>query len=377
MRKTIEGSEAIAETVQNCDPDVVACFPITPSTHIAEDLDKIYANGGIRDYVPVEAEFSSISALIGASAAGGRAFSATSSQGLALMHEALFCAAGMRLSPVMVVANRALSAPLNIWNDHQDSVSERDSGWIQLFCESNQEACDTIPQAFRIAEKVALPAMVCIDEFYLTHAVEQIDVPGKDSVSQFLPKFNPKVKLDTENPMTLGAYAFPADYQGFRQDLFEDLERSKEEITKANEDWGALTGRKYGNGLFEEYSLQDAEFVFVGMGSVMGNAKEAADQMRAAGEKAGVLRLKSFRPFPGKELAKALEGKKAAVFEKAVSLGGDSPLYSELMTAVAETGSGATLSSFIGGLGGKDVTVNHVKQMLGKIKGGKPVKEWV
>jgi pyruvate ferredoxin oxidoreductase alpha subunit len=377
MKKTIEGSSAIAETVENCDPDVVACFPITPSTHIAEDLDKIYADGGIRDFIPVESELSAVSALIGASAAGGRCFSTTSSQGLALMHEAVFCAAGMRLSPVMVVANRALSAPLNIWNDHQDSVSERDSGWMQLFCETNQEACDTIPQAFKIAEKLAIPVMVCVDGFYLTHAVEQVDIPEKELIAKFLPKFSPKVKLDPLNPMSMGTYAFPSDYQDFRKDLFDDLKNSKAEITKIHDEWAQLTGRKYGNGLFEGYSLQDADCVFLGMGSVMGNAKEAVDQLRKSGEKAGVLRLKSFRPFPAEEIAKAIAGKKVAVFEKAISLGGDSPIYSEIMAAVAEAGCDSTVSSFIGGLGGKDVTVDHVKQMFGRIKGGKPVKEWV
>jgi pyruvate ferredoxin oxidoreductase alpha subunit len=377
MKKTIEGSAAVAQTVENCDPDVVACFPITPSTHIAEDLDQIYSNGGIRDFIPVESELSAASALIGASAAGARAFSTTSSQGLALMHEALFCCSGMRLSPVMVVANRALSAPLNIWNDHQDSISERDSGWLQLFCETNQEACDTVPQAFKIAEKVALPVMVCMDGFYLTHAVDQIDVPEKELIAKFLPKFSPKFKLDTQNPISMGTYAFPADYQDFRKDIFDDTLKAKEDIIRTNEEWASLTGRKYGNGLFEAYSLDDAEFIFLGMGSVMGNAKEAVDQLRAKGEKAGVLRLKSFRPFPGTELSKMISGKKVAVFEKAISLGGDAPLYSELRASVAEQGCDAELSSFIGGLGGKDVTVEHVKEMLLKIKGGKPVKEWV
>ncbi len=377
MKKTIEGSAAIAETAKNCDPDVVACFPITPSTHIAEDLNKLYADGEIRDFIPVEAEFSAISALIGASSAGGRAFSTTSSQGLALMHEAIFCTAGMRLSPVMVVANRALSAPLNIWNDHQDSISERDSGWIQLFCETNQEACDTVPQAFKIAESVGLPAMVCIDGFYLTHAVEQIDIPEKEQISGYLPKFNPKYKLDPENPISLGVYAFPEHYQDFRKDVFDDMGKSKEDIRKAHDEWSKITGRTYGDGLIEKYKLEDAESVFVGMGSVMGNAKEAVDNLRSDGKKVGVLRIKSFRPFPGKEIAEALAGKNVAVFEKAISFGGEAPIYSEIMTAVGENKSDAVISSFIGGLGGKDVTVNHVKEILDKVSGGKPLKEWV
>ncbi len=182
MKKTIEGSFAVAEVVKGCQPDVVACFPITPSTHIAEELDRIYTNGGIKSYTAVESEFSAISMLVGASAAGARAFTTTDSQGLALMHEVLFAAAGMRLPMVIVNANRSLSAPLSIWNDHQDSVSERDSGWIQIYCKNNQEVVDTVPQAFKISQDTNIPVMVCMDGFYLTHLVEQIDIPDKKMI---------------------------------------------------------------------------------------------------------------------------------------------------------------------------------------------------
>ena len=373
VKSTLEGSRAAAQAVRNCSPDVVACYPITPSTHIAEDLDKMYANGEIKKFIAVEAEFSAISALIGASATGGRAFSTTSSQGLALMHEALHAAAGMRFPMVMVVANRSLSAPLSIWNDHQDSISQRDTGWIQLYCESNQEVADSVPQAFKISEETYLPAMVCMDGFYLTHAVEQIDVPSKELIEKFLPHFKPEYKLDPENPVSMGAYAMPADYQSFREDLAKDVKESAEVIERVGKEWSELTGREYG--LLDAYKVEDAERVFVGMGSVMGNAKEAVDLMREKGEKVGALRIRSYRPFPHEKVKKLLEGKKVAVFEKDVSFGGAPPVQSEVAYALFHEE--CVLSTFTGGLGGRDVTVEHVKQMLEKIKDGKVHGEWV
>lgn len=374
--KTVEGSLAVAETIRECEPDVVACYPITPSTHIAEDLNRMYADGGIKKYIAVEAEFSAISALIGASAAGGRAVSTTSSQGLLLMHEALFAAAGMRLPMVLVVANRAVSAPLNIWGDQQDSMSQRDSGWIQLYCETNQETADSIPIAFKVSEETRLPVMVCMDGFYLTHSVEQIDVPEKKLVDKFLPKYNPEIKLDTENPLSFGVYAMPSDYQSFREDLELDLQKAKQSITRAQSEWNNLTGRNYG--MIEQYMVKDAENVFVAMGSVCGNAKEAIDQLRANGEKVGLLRVRAFRPFPFGEVAGALNGKKnVAVFEKAVSLGGAPPLFGEVLCALNDLTRKPTVSSFIGGLGGKDVTVNDLAKIMVKIKDGEKRFEWV
>ncbi|MCX6777860.1 MAG: pyruvate ferredoxin oxidoreductase [Candidatus Micrarchaeota archaeon] len=378
MTETIEGSAAVAHVVRNCEPDVVACYPITPSTHIAEDLAKMYANGEIKKYITVESEFSAISAIMGASAAGGRSFSTTSSQGLALMHEAIFAAAGLRLSPVMCVANRALSAPLNIWNDHEDTIAERDSGWLQIYCETNQETVDAIPQAFKVAESAYIPAMVCMDGFYLTHAVEQIDVPKTEMIRSYLPKFKPFARLDPENPVSIGAYAFPADYQNFREDLHRDLIASKAKVRKAHDEMAKLTGRSYGDGLLEQYRMEDADYIFMGLGSVMGTAKEAVDRMRAKGEKVGALRVRCFRPFPGEELAKALAGKKSvAVFEKDYSLGASAPMYAELVEALYQKPEAPVLSSFVGGLGGKDMTVENVESLLAKIKDAKRHSEWV
>lgn len=378
VTKTIEGSLAVAQVVRNCSPDVVACYPITSSTHIAEDLNKMYTDGELRSFIAVEAEFSAISALVGGSAAGGRTFSTTSSQGLALMHEVLFTAAGMRLPIVMCIANRTLSAPLGIWCDHQDSISQRDTGWIQLYCESNQEAADTIPQAYKIAEKNMLPAMVCIDGFYLTHAVEQIDVPEKEKIEKFLPPFNPPFKLDPKNPLSFGEYALPEDYQPFREDISKDVDKTREDIKKANDEWKNITGRGYGNGLWEEYKCDDADYILIAMSSVVGNAKVAVDEMRKDGKSVGVLRIKSFRPFPY-EIEDALKGKKGVgVFDRAVSLGGVAPLYGEVLVSLfASEEKRPVLSSFIGGLGGRDVTVSHVKDMFEKIMEEKEVKMFI
>lgn len=377
VRKTEEASIAIAEAVKNCEPDVVACYPITPSTHVAETLAKFYADGELKNFIATESEFGSISAICGASAAGSRAFSATSSQGLALMHEVVYAAAGMRLPIVMVVGNRALSAPLNIWCDHQDSIAERDSGWIQLYCENPQEGVDTSIQAFKIAESVMLPTMVCVDGFYLTHIVEPVDVPTIEEVRKFLPKFNPQVKLDTENPISMGEYAMPSDYQSFREDVHKDTLAAKSKIVEVDKEFQQMFGRGYG-GLAESYKSEDADYVFVGMGSVVGNAKEAVDELRAKGKKVGIVRIRSFRPFPEEEVRKLLEGKKhVAVFEKSYSMGSFAPVYSEVINSLYPLKKKPMVSSFIGGLGGKDVTVKHIAEIFKMIKKKEHMRVWV
>jgi pyruvate ferredoxin oxidoreductase alpha subunit len=369
-RKTMEGSKAIAETAKNCDPDVVACYPITSSVHIAEELAKFYSNGELRKFVAAESEFGAISILQGASAAGGRTFTATSGQGLALMNEVLFSISGMRLPIVMVVGNRALSSPLNIWNDHQDTISERDAGWVQIYCESNQEACDSVPIAFKLAESTLLPVMVCIDGYYLTHSVEQIDFLSKEEIKKFLPHFNPKIKLDPKNPLTLGVYAFPEDYQMFREDLQKDTFKAKTKLAVIEHEFKKMFGRSYE--CVDKYKINDADRVIVGMGSVMGNVKEVVDNLRKKGEKVGCLRVRLFRPFPYEEVERALKGKKVGVFEKAISIGGYPPLYGEVVQAL----NGGEVSSFVGGLGGKDINFSHIEGIFKKIKEGKK-KEWI
>lgn len=380
MVKTLEGSHAIAEVVVNCKPDVLACYPITPSTHIAEQLQKEYADGKIPEYITVEAEFSAISALAGASAAGARTFTTTASQGVALMHEVLYAVAGMRLPIVMCVANRSLNSPLGIWCDHQDIMPERDSGWIILMCESNQEAVDTIPQAYKLAESLLLPVMVCIDGFYLTHAVEQIDIPTEEIVQKFLPKFKPEFKLDSENPVTLGIYSTPEYLQDFREDIAKDMDNARDPIKKIEEEFSKITGRKYGNGLVENYKCDDAERIIIAMNSFCGNIKEAIDELREKGEKVGLLRIKSYRPFPYEDVRNIIENKKTiGVFDRATTLGGYPPLYTDVLAAVYDSklAKKVPISSFIGGIGGKDVTIEDAKNIFKKLKNKKIKREFV
>ncbi len=372
MIKTVEGAKVIGEMAVNCKVEVAACYPITPTTHLTEDLSKSYADGKIPEYITVESEFSAISALVGASAAGSRTFTTTGGQGLLLMHEVLFSAAGMRLPIVMLVGNRAVSSPLNIWNDEQDTISQRDSGWIQIYCKNNQEAVDSLPQAFYVAEKILLPVMVCVDGHYLTHAVEQVDVSDEKTVQTFLPPYKYHLKLDPENPVSLGVYANPTHYQIFREDLMKDMETAKELLLEAGKKWGELTKRSYG--LVNAYMVGDAERVIVGLGSVMDNVITIVNELRAKGEKVGALHLRVFRPFPREELRKALAGRKVGVIDRDISIGGQAPVYVEI--AEAMEGTGAKVSSFYGGLGGRGIKREHIRQMFGKLKNG-PVKEWV
>ena len=361
MRKIEEGSIAVAHAVARCRPDVVAAYPITPSTHIPQELSRIQPEHGY-DFVTVESEFSAISTIIGASAAGARAFTATSSQGLLLMHEALFNASGMRLPLVMVVANRAVSAPLNIWNDWQDSVSQRDAGWVQLYCKNNQEAVDTSIQAFKIAETASLPVMVCFDGFYLTHEVLPLDLPSKEEIDAFLPKRKPKYALDVDNPGAMGLYAMPSDYQDFRRELDEAVRSSTETIEKVSAEFGKKFKREQ-TALIEEYK-NEKPIAIVTMGSLAEEAEMIADE-----GKAGLVRIKCFRPFPHDEVAKALKGKrKVVVIEKSFSPGFDGALAADVKACLKDAGSKAEVASIITGLGGRDVTVEMIREAL-KAKG--------
>ncbi len=372
MIKTVEGAKVLGEMAVNCKIGVAACYPITPTTHLTEELSKYYADGKIPEYVTVESEFSAISALVGASAAGSRTFTTTGGQGLLLMHEVLFSAAGMRLPIVMLVGNRAVSSPLNIWNDEQDTISQRDTGWIQIYCKNNQEAVDAIPQAFYVAEKILLPVMVCVDGHYLTHAVEQVDVADEKTVQSFLPPYKYPLKLDPENPVSLGVYANPTHYQIFREDLMKDMDTAKELLLEAGQKWGKLTGRSYG--LTNEYMVKDADRVIVGLGSVMDNVITIVNELRQKGEKVGALHLRVFRPFPREELKKALAGRKIGVIDRDISIGAQAPVYVEINEAL--NGTNSQVSSFFGGLGGRGIKRDHIRGMFEKLKNG-PVKEWV
>ena len=368
---TINNSAAIALVASYCKVDVVASYPITPSTPITHELNKLYVNGGFPKFITVESEFSAISSLIGASAAGVRTFSATCGQGLMLMHEALFSTSGMRLPVVMAVANRAISSPLNIWNDEQDSICQRDSGWIQLYCKNGQQAVDTVVQAFKIAEKTMLPAMVCLDGFYLTHSVGQVDIPDKDKVAAFLPPYKNPCVLDPQNPLTVGAYAVPADYQDFRENLSADLENSAKEIVEVGKEFGKAFGREYG--LVEYHNCKDADRVIITLGSVYNTIEMVADGLIAKGEKVGVAHLRAFRPFPAENLRANLAGKHVLVVERDISPGAVPPVYAEVSEALAGTGS--TVSVAAGLLGGREAKRQAFESLFERMKQGK-VKGW-
>jgi len=364
MKEFLEGAVAIARTVATCKPAVISAYPITPQTHIVEELASLVANGKLKaEFVNVESEHSAASCVLGASATGVRVYSSTSSQGLLFMAEVLFNAAGMRLPVVMCCVNRAVSAPINIWNDQQDIVTVRDAGLILLFAETIQEACDLHIQAFKIAEdpNIMLPCLVNIDGFILSHGYEPVEIPSQDLVDKFLPSYNPPYKLDVTNPLTFGSLVGPEWYLETRYAIHETLNNDvKKKIVEVAEEFTKLFGRR-SYGLFEEYKIEDAETIFVTMGSFAGVIKEVVDELRERGEKVGLLRIITYRPFP-EEVAKVLlKAKRILVLEKCISLGAKGPLcedvISVLYTQVSSNGSKLpTVQNFICGLGGRDVS---------------------
>lgn len=340
-------------------------------THIPERISDFVDNGEFDcEMIYVESEHSALSAAIGASATGVRSYTATASQGLALMHEILHVVAGMRLPVVMNVANRALSAPINIWNDHQDSMSARDASWIQMYVESAQEALDTTIMAFKIAEDhdVMIPAMVCLDGFTLSHVYEPVDIPDQKSVDQFLPKYIPLFRLDTKKPITMGPIGYPDSFMQFKKQQQDALSNALAIIKKVHSEFKSKFGRSYGNGLVEPYKLADAEYVFIGLGTICGTARVVIDKMRKQGKKVGMLKLKTFRPFPEADIINALKDKKAvAVFDKAVSFGQKGPVFSEIESALCDQKKRPVIHSFIAGLGGRDITPEHIENAFKKI----------
>jgi pyruvate ferredoxin oxidoreductase alpha subunit len=344
---------------------VIAAYPITPQTHIVEALADMVANGKLdADYITVESEFSALSACLGASAAGSRTYSATTSQGLALMFEVCFNVAGMRFPIVMSIANRALGAPLSIWNDQQDSISLRDSGWLQFYAEDNQEATDLHYIAFRVAEDnaVLLPAFVCFDGFILSHTYEPVEMLNQADVDKYLPAFAPKERLDAADPISFGMFATPDYYLEFRYEIDKALKDAKSVIEKAGKEFAQQFGRDY-SAMVEGYHLVDAETVLVAMGSICGTTKDAIDEMRAEGKKVGLLKIRVFRPFPAQDLAKALSGaKRVAVLDKNISLGSKGALALEIKDALY--GSGIPVYDYIIGLGGRDVRKKDIKEVV-------------
>lgn len=366
----LEGSKAVALTVRSCRVDVISAYPITPQTHIVEDLAQMVANGETdAEYIKVESEFSALSALVGASAAGARTYSSTTSQGLALMFEVLFNASGMRLPIVMTTVNRSLSAPLSIWNDQQDSISVRDAGWIQFYAENNQETSDLLPIAYRVAEDkdILLPAMCCMDGFVLTHTFEPVEIPEQSLVDEFLPSYQPKYVLDPKNPLTFGAYADPSIYMEFRYQQHDAMLKAYEKFEEVAKEFEKVFGRKYD--LVEEYKIEDAEIVLISMGSIVGTMKDAVDELRKGGEKVGILKIISYRPFPAEKIYEAIkDAKVVVVLEKDVSVGMEGGLLSDIKSFMYNREDRPPIVGFSVGLGGRDVTIGDIKGLVSKVK---------
>jgi len=372
VKEFLEGSRAIAEAVRLCKPGVISAYPITPQTHIVEELAQMVANGELRSqFVNVESEHSAASVVLGGVAAGVRSFTATSSQGLLYMAEVIFNIAGLRLPLVLACANRSISAPINIWNDQQDSVSLRDAGWIQLYAENNQEAVDFHIMSYRISEdkSIMLPAMVCVDGFILTHGMESVDIPEQEKVDKFLPPYNPLYKLDPAEPLTMGLLADPDYYMETRYALQETLKDALKLIPKVSQEFRGVFGRDYKDCLIEEYYIKDAQKVIVAMGSVCGTIKEVVDELRAKGKKVGLLKIISYRPFPYARVCEALKNvEQVAVLDKAVSLGAYAPLAVEIKAAFfGKKKSPKVISSFVAGLGGRDITPESVREVFRKL----------
>ncbi len=389
MRQILEGSEAIAQTINNIKPTVISAYPITPQTHIVEDLAKLKANGKAKyAYIRAESEFAAASIVAGASATGVRVYTATSSQGILLMTEVIYNIAGMRLPVVLTCANRGISAPITIWNDHQDAMSVRDAGWIMLFAENHQEAIEQHLLAYKTAEQLGLPAMVNIDGFVLTHTYESVTVPSPAQIKKFLPAYKPKQGdyLDTAYPKSFGAFASPAYYMEIREELHNALRDSRKILKKEYEILKkdipniikkSETKAKINNALVEYYGPKNPTTILVAMGSLVGTVKDAIDEIAAKPglktklniDSVGVLKIKCYRPFPETEVLKIIKkAKYVAVLEKAISLGStDGPLALDIK-ATAKNETLAKVQSFIVGLGGKDITKKMIDTVLLKIK---------
>ncbi|MCB1862983.1 MAG: pyruvate ferredoxin oxidoreductase [Chromatiaceae bacterium] len=366
MLKQIEGSQAVAQAVALSRPEVISAYPITPQTHIVEDLGLMVKSGELSpcEFLLVESEFGALSACIGSSAAGARSYTATSSQGMLFMMEAVYNASGMGLPIVMTVGNRAIGAPINIWNDWSDSMSARDAGWIQLFVETNQEAVDVHIQAFRLAEELSMPVMVCMDGFILTHSYSQVDIPSQELVDSYLPPFQPRQVLDPLAPVSMGAMVGPEAFTEVRYLAHHKQRLALKLITEHADEFGRLTGRDSG-GLLKEYDCAGKETVIVTMGSVIGTMKEVLAEMRAEGHSIGALTVRSFRPFPIEALQEALkDAKRVIVFEKSLAVGMGGILANDIR--MATRGLHLTVHSVIGGLGGRPITRTNLRRMFEK-----------
>ena len=372
-RKLLSGNRAISEAVKLSEVNVVSAYPITPQTSIVEYLSEFIARGELNaQFVQAESEFGAMSACIGASSVGARVFTATCSQGLALMHELNYVAAGLRLPIVMAVTNRQLSQPLGMWCDHSDAMGERDSGWMQIYVESCQEAFDTILQAFKLSEsrEVLLPTMVCLDGFILSHTSEPVEIPEYKTVREYLPPYKPDADyhtlLDVKKPLAAGGGCPPAFTMEFDYKKYDAQEKGRETLRKIDEQFGETFGRRYG--LVEAYKCEDADAILVAMGTMVGTAKEVADRLRKEkGWRVGVLKLRAYRPFPKEEVLKAACGAKAvAVVSRAISYGIGAPVFSDVATAMSNAREKPVLLNCIAGMGGRDIDMKGLAGVFEK-----------
>jgi pyruvate ferredoxin oxidoreductase alpha subunit len=362
----LEGSRAVAEAVALCRPEVIGAYPISPQTHIVERLSALADSGQLApcEFVNVESEFAAMSVAIGASATGARTYTATASQGLLYMVEAVYNASGLGLPIVMTVANRALGPPINIWNDHSDSMSQRDSGWIQLYAEDNQEALDMHIQAFRLAEQLSLPVMVCMDGFILTHAFERVDLPTQEQVDAFLPPFEPRMALDPDDPVTIGAMVGPDAFSEVKYLMHAKQLSALEEIPRLAGEFEATFGRPAG-GLVRGYRAEDAETIVVALGSVLGTLDDVIDELREQGVSIGSLGIKCFRPYPLERVREALSGaRRVVVVEKALAVGVGGIVGQNVRLALS--GLQVPVYDVVAGLGGRPVTKASLHELLGR-----------
>lgn len=361
MLKQIEGSKAVADAVAAARPQVICAYPISPQTHIVEGLSRLVKDGSLKgcEFINVESEFAAMSVAIGASATGARTYTATASQGLLYMIEAVYNASGLGLPIVMTVANRAIGAPINIWNDHSDSMSQRDSGWIQIYAETNQEAADLHVQAFKIAEELSIPVMVCMDGFILTHAYERVDVPEQDQVDRFLPPFKPRQVLDPANPVSIGAMVGPEAFTEVKYMAHMKILSALKVIPKVAQDFEKIFGRSSG-GLVRGHKLNGAETVVIALGSVLGTIKDVIDEMVAADINIGVLGIIAFRPFPTQAVKSALSKvKRVIVLEKAFQVGIGGIVIENVRNALRDTD--IKDYTVIAGLGGRPITKQSLR----------------
>jgi len=365
--KVVEGSEAVALAVKACRPHVISSYPISPQTHIVEALARMAADGEIAaQYVKAESEFSAASVLAGASAAGSRSYTASSSQGLLLMTEVLYASAGMRLPFVITGVNRSISAPINIQVDHQDSMSLRDAGLIQFYVESCQEAYDLHLAAFKIAEdpKIMLPVMVCMDGWVLTHSYERVAFVEQSAVDKFLPPFKPEHYLNPEDPKTWGSYAESDVMMEFKYAIHKAMVEGKPRIKKILDEVSELTGRD-NSGLIESYRTGDADVILVALGSVAGTVKDAVDDLQTAGRKVGLIKIRCYRPFPYEEILRAVKGAKVvAVMDASFSMGSEGAVGLDLKAKLFGKPDAPMVIDFIAGLGGREINANTIGRLV-------------